>query len=429
MRKYILAGLILPFLLCCIVSPVCAGINNTGTSTDQSPYDRLISVEKWKVNLHLVYDYKKDSNDGYSVTEHTVSDWTGTLDSHRNIIGRWWSDLDVAIDGVREVYSTCRKTTVAKGSEKYSFGLDMDKDGYTIGQGYCNTTFGTETYRCPKEGVKTSKASLNYSVPWKVKLPLPARGTTLSGSDRFTHDKPSADDYVPEKGLTITVKWELTPVRERELKYRETALDVAAMNYPGKAVDPHVFIVEVGGGTSWIPHANFAGEVWVDGTNKVKIRTGTGPGPRGVGGRAQNVTSEYMIFREVRSWDMNHNRKLDWTPDSPDPIQDWIDNAGVDLAAGPPPTWNKRVMDEFLVQVVGHPEIGRVYVAFAMETRKNAYRIRYSDSIFLTEEEYKKIKASPTPFFPYPFTNKDDGWVELVQDPKTKEWKTKASAP
>jgi hypothetical protein len=83
------------------------------------------------------------------------------------------------------------------------------------------------------------------------------------------------------------------------------------------------------------------------------------------------------------------------------------------------------MMDEFLVQVLGHPEIGRVYVAFVMETRKNAYRIRYSAPRHVSEEQYDAIKASAKPLFPYPFTGKDDGWVKLVQDRKTKEWKSR----
>ena len=405
-------------LLSCMVFPIFAG-SRGGVVNEKSAYDRLLSVEKWQVSLHLVYDHKE--SDGSS--EHVISTWSGTLDL-QEIGGLWYNEsgLDVMVNGMAEIVSkTCLTTIVANGSAKYGFALKVHKDGYVIGQGYCNTQFGTSTTRCPT-GVSTDRGTITYSQPWKIKTPLPEYGKTLSGSAIFTQSSPSLASRPLADGESIKVKWEIAPARERELKYRETALDVAAMNYPGKAVDPHVFEVQAGGGSSWIPHANFAGEVWVDGVNKVKIRTGPGPSPRDAAGRAQNVTSEYMIVREVRSWDMNR-MTLDWTPDSPDPIQDWLDNAGVDFAAGPPPTWNKRVMTEFLVQVMGHPEIGRVYAAFAMETRKNAYRIRYAESVFLTEEEYDKIKASPKSNFPYPFTDKGEGWVEIVQDPKTGEWK------
>jgi len=416
MGKYISAGLILVLLLCFMVFPVFAGNSGRGIGNHKSPYDRLISVEKWRVSLHLVYDYKR--SDGF---EHAVSDWSGILDIQVSDICQWYNKggLDVTVDGVNEIDAgKCHITIVAKGNEKYGFDLKVRKDGYVISQGYCNTQSGTSTRRCPNE-VKTERGSITYSQPWKIKVPLPEHGTTLSGNATFTHDKPSAADRPLSKGESIQVRWELTPVREREVKYRETALDVAAMVYDGTAVDPHIFVMD-----NWLPHANFAGEVWVDGVNKVKIRTE--PAPTGSKGKRQNVTSEYKIFRLARSWDIIGGAKelstKGWRGDNKDPIQDWIDNPGLALM-GPPPTWNKRVMVEFLVQVMEHPEIGRVYAAFAMETRKNAYRIRYIDSEFLTEEEYKQAKASPGPFRPYPFTDKDEGWVELVQDPQTKEWK------
>jgi len=430
MHKFISACFILLLLiLCFMVYSVFAGDcgKKKATDTDKSAYDRLMSVEKWKVNLHLVYDNNR--RDGSSTT-HTVSDWTGTLDNQEIDLGRWWTnDMDVAVNGVTLYHSTCHTTIVAKGSEKYSFALKVEKEGYTISQGYCNTGFGTRTDHCPNEGVKTSGGSVTYSEPWKVKVPLPEWSTTLSGSATLTHYTPSAPGYVLPEGTTIMVEWEFNPVRQKELKYRETALDVAAMSYPGKAVDPHIFIAQIGGGSAWIPHANFAGEVWVDGVNKVEIRTGPGPAPVDLNGTRQNVTSEYMILREARHLDMDRPNNTSWENDYPDAIQDWIDNAGISFDAGPPPTWNRRMMDEFLVQVSGHPEIGRIYVAFAMETRKNAYRICYTDSIFISEEEYKKIKASSKPFFPYPFTDKDEGWVELVQDPNTKEWKPRQPIP
>ena len=430
MRKYISASFILHLLiLCFVVYPVFAGGSggNKGTGIDKSAYDRLMSVEKWKVNLHLVYDNKQ--SDGS--TEHAVSDWTGTLDIQESDIGHWYNrgGLDVTVNGVAEINAgKCHNTIIANGSEKYGFGLNVHKDGYVISQGYCNTQFGTSTMRCPKD-VKTSKGSITYSQPWKMKVPLPEWSTTLSGKATFTRDKPSLADRPLDKGETIMVKWELTPVRERELKYRETALDVSAMSYPGTAVDPHIFIAQAGGGSSWIPHANFAGEVWVDGENKVKIRTEPGLAPVGSNERRQNVTSEYMIFREARHLDKDRPDQTSWETEITDPIQDWIDNPGVSYSAGPPPTWNRRVMIEFLVQVMGHPEIGMVYAAFAMETRKNAYRISYTDSLFISEEVYKKIKASPKPFLPYPITDKDSGWIELVQDPNTKEWKPKPPVP
>ena len=423
MRKYILAGIALPLLLFCIASMAFAG--NCGS--DKTPYDRLISVEKWKVNLHMVYNNNRSNGS----TEHAVSDWTGVLDIQEADIGQWYNrgGLDVKVDGVAEINAgECHNTIVAQGTEKYGFSLYVHKDGYVIGQGYCNTQFGKSTMRCPKD-VHTSDGSITYSQPWQIKTPLPEQGTTLSGEATFTHDRPSKADRPLEKGATIKVKWELTPVKERELKYKETTMDVAAMTYPGTAVDPHVFVFDpLAGKSSWMPHANFAGELWVDGVNKVNIRTGAGPAPTDKFGRRQNVTSEYMISRVVRQTDKNGKVILNWHPDITDPIQDWIDNPAATMVAGPPSTWgslHKEVMDEFLVQVMRHPEIGYIYAAFALETRKNAYRIYYSPPTFLSEEEYKNIKASSKPCIAYPFTKESGGWIELVQDQKTKKWHPK----
>ena len=45
-----------------------------GRAAQESPYDRLIRVEKWDVTLHMVYDCSSRTR-----TERAVSDSTGTL--------------------------------------------------------------------------------------------------------------------------------------------------------------------------------------------------------------------------------------------------------------------------------------------------------------------------------------------------------------
>jgi hypothetical protein len=198
------------------------------------------------------------------------------------------------------------------------------------------------------------------------------------------------------------------------LFYGETALDVPPMSKLGRSVDAHVFFLAGNDPKAVLPHANFAGEVWADGVNQVTID----PGPVR-SGRPGHVSSPYGIVREVRSWTKDviassEAPRPPWWPDVNDPVQDWVDCPGVTMYAGRPATWGTRsqtVLDEFLVRVAGHPEFGTVYVAFAMELRKNAYRIWYSESRHVTEDEYKVMKASTHPSVAYPFGDAGGGWI------------------
>lgn len=203
-----------------------------------------------------------------------------------------------------------------------------------------------------------------------------------------------------------------------ELKYHETGLDVAALEYGGEPIDPHVLEVTAGGGSSWIVHANFRGEALVNGVDQIKVESGPGqPGNR--------VSSAgYLIDRQVRQWDL-HTRRLNlpWHQDNSQPVEDWIDNPSVSSVLSSPDTWPPTgVIDEFLVKVKDRPGFGFVYVAFAMEIRGRTaghppgYRIRYSAPEKLDAGGYGRIYNSPTVHASgLAFRDPDEGWVDLIQ--------------
>jgi len=225
------------------------------------------------------------------------------------------------------------------------------------------------------------------------------------------------------------------------LKYGETPFDVAQLMYPcGQQIDPHVYVqlsnherqevdagkatVDIGG---WVPHSNFAGEVWMDGANKVQInpatpKCGTDPNP---------VTSDYLIFRMARSWQVDGNGRVvtegqtDWVEDPKKPrVQDWIDNAAIKIGIPPPDKWTRQgVIDEFLVRVQGRPECGCIYVAFAMDIKKNAYRIKYSTPKRISADQWDQYLTATGPQFPYPFQGEEE-WTYLEKNSRG-EWQVK----
>ncbi len=242
-------------------------------------------------------------------------------------------------------------------------------------------------------------------------------------------------------GCTSSLRVEIT-MPTIELKYDQTSVDVAQLRYPcGVPIDSHVY-VSVGPterdaqAGSWVPHANFAGEVWVNGRNEVHIDPTIPPCPAP---DTHPVTSDYRIRRIARSWKMNgsgspvtkdqSNEPLTppWHADNHGPgdgqewAQDWIDNAAVGFLP-PPDKWPSRggVLDEFLVSVQDRPECGCIYTAYAMEIERNpkrtnwvvAYRIKYSQPEVIDKKEWDARRQNQAPNVDLQFAG-DEGWVYL----------------
>lgn len=215
----------------------------------------------------------------------------------------------------------------------------------------------------------------------------------------------------------LAIRFDFAPGKDG-LKYGPTKLDIAELKYPGEAVDSHVFMMKENKETkkvdSWLPHANFQGEVLVDGVNKVRINTDP------TADRDHRVTSEYKILRKVRHWYLDAAGKplkspiTIWLDDNTNPIEDWIDNPGCTSTPYAPPGWRPfRMMDEFLVGVQDKPDFGFFYVAFVMEMKKNAYRIKYSTPQQIDQKKFADIYSSDAPSFTYPFVSADEGWIQL----------------
>lgn len=203
---------------------------------------------------------------------------------------------------------------------------------------------------------------------------------------------------------------------QTELRYHETNLDVESLKYVGgTAVDEHVFLQ---GGVTWKEHGNFLGEVWVDGQNKVLINQA--PGKTGECDMPQVVTSEYKIHRKIRVWNLDASGPVVpkplplWFDDNTCPVQDWLDNAEVgSWGQGPPDTWQYQgVEEEFLVEVQDRPECGCVYIAFAMQIKPYAYRIKYSSPEVIDKDEWYMRQAKEEPSVRLSFSDEDE-WVNL----------------
>jgi len=238
---------------------------------------------------------------------------------------------------------------------------------------------------------------------------------------------------------TFTVSINLWPLK---LEYDQTNLDTAVLAHPcGEEVDQQVYIMKGGGGESWEIHGNFAGKVLVDGANKVQIN----PGPPPCGHPAHPVTSDYKIHRDRRPWAVDSSRTLGpnqgWGSDITDPIQDWIDDPAVPFLNEkfqegatvvqklPPAKWPREgTLDEFLVRVEGWPGCGCIYIAFLLEIKPGAYRIKYSAPEEIDETTWKERKQSPEPAAKLAFQG-DEDWVYLQYDKQKKSWKTTQTAP
>jgi hypothetical protein len=283
----------------------------------------------------------------------------------------------------------------------------------------------------------------------------PRRVITLSNDDVQNLSKGTISLKAPVKHdppeCTETSTVEIT-MPTIELKYDETSADVAQLRYAcGQAIDAHIFVMlntdenDLQKGT-WLPHANFAGEVWLSGNNKVQINTTKPPCDRSA---THPVTSEYRIHRVARSWSMDglghwvlpkDEKSQAIVPSWHDPdngdfrddqnwTQDWIDNAA-GAAARPLDQWANKAgtLDEFLVEVQDRPECGCIYVAFAMETMRNpqksnwtaAYRIKYSKPEVIDKEEWNRRKKIDKPNVNLNFKG-DEDWVYLGK--ANGEWK------
>jgi hypothetical protein len=182
-------------------------------------YGRLVKVDKWVVDLHLVYT----SEDG-DHHENATSDWTGTLNADDAIEGRYYADVDVAVDGTTTSHAHDGDhqdliTITAKGHEKYAFSITIEKDGYQFDQGYCNTEFGHRHLDCPKGNGVDDDGAISYSVPWRVKQPLPSSGLTLSGSTTINSSSAVQNDPPLRPGTTFVVTWDFHPAgMDPELK-------------------------------------------------------------------------------------------------------------------------------------------------------------------------------------------------------------------
>jgi hypothetical protein len=244
------------------------------------------------------------------------------------------------------------------------------------------------------------------------------------GSGRISLKAPAKHDP-PECTETSTVEITMPTI---ELKYDETQVDVAQLRYQcGREVDPHVYVMLAPDEKdllkgAWFSHANFAGEVWLNGNNKVQIDTTIPPCDEKP---TRPVTSDYRIHRQARSWEVDASghpvlkdrngqvvSRPPWHPDNGNFrddgnwTQDWIDNAASTTPA-PLEKWSPiaRTLEEFLVEVQDRPECGCIYVAFAMETMTNpkkagwriAYRITYSKPEVIDKEEWNRRKTNVEP--------------------------------
>ncbi|HXB55974.1 MAG TPA: hypothetical protein VN461_14405 [Vicinamibacteria bacterium] len=250
------------------------------------------------------------------------------------------------------------------------------------------------------------------------------KGISYDASERELKDREGSYDetWLSPVGSFTFISWSITA--PFQLKYHQTGLDVALLKYGGNEIDAKVLEMVAGGGSSWLPHANFQGEVLVDGVNQVKINTSPGSPTD----RDNLVTSSgYEIDRQIRVWDPPGSTSSAWLPDNKFPTQDWLDNPAVSIALGPPDSWgskppNKGTLDEFLVKVKDHPEFGFMYVAFVMEIRGQVgkrppgYRIKYSDPESIDAKTYKQIRDSGRLHASgLPFGTPEEGWVDLVK--------------
>ena len=308
----------------------------------------------------------------------------------------------------------------------------------------------------PDQPEQTFKLDLRVSVPFRTEIhvnfmgapsPPPQEHVTSMGVPyAFAYDPSRAEphqaqgvdlsDYLTELVKTAPLPGKLGEVRgtisyrlakrKLELRYGETKLDVSALKYrDNRAVDRHVSTSDPGG-NSWMVHSNMAGQVLVDGRNHVSIDL------RG-NDFEHRVRSPFRIWRIARSWELREDGKplrdvstrgaeggdsplLDrgWIRDHSEPTEDWIDSASIGNALPPPSRWTpKGVLDEFLVGVENFPEFGFVHAGFALEIRKNAYRIGYAASRKVSVEEAEKIYRSTAPGISYPFRDRNSGWTRV----------------
>jgi hypothetical protein len=257
------------------------------------------------------------------------------------------------------------------------------------------------------------------------------KGISYDASERKLKDREGSYDetWLSPVGSFTFISWSITA--PFQLKYHKSGHDVALLKYGGNQINAQVLemIAKGASGSSWLAHANFEGEVLVDGVNQVKINPPSGTD------RGHVVSSSgYEIDRLVRAWDPQASASADfckdpphWCPDITDPVLDWLDNPAVSIALGSPDTWgskppNKGTLDEYLVKVKDHPEFGYMYVAFVMEVRGQlgkrppGYRIKYSPPESIDAKKYKQIRDSGRLHASgLPFDTPEEGWVDLVK--------------
>lgn len=243
----------------------------------------------------------------------------------------------------------------------------------------------------PSSNVLQGTKDLNEMIQKILKTaPIPGKVTSTTGTAVYSLNK-----------------------KNLELKYGPTETDIAVLKYQGSVGykgDKHVSYHEQTK-TSWLVHSNMSGQVLI-------------------GGDVQ-PQSDFLIWRLARSWRLDAKGKnvsehgkakpgewpvleRGWTFDSQDPMDDWTDNAGLPWTDLPPDQWTAQgILDEFLVGVLNYPEFGFIYTAYALEMKKNAYRIKYVGSEPITLKRAQEIYNSIKPQFDNPFTMRKNGWTSL----------------
>lgn len=470
--------------------------------------ERFTAVKEW--NLSVQWDATESFNQKPPNTYFTTKASLSFSGNMQTVLkedpdeGGWTNQQDssplwdASFTGEKEISAPEIKTAIwryelsgANTTERRpSAGLSINlrKGIYILSGEICFMRLCTKMDETPpmKEEGLVSVPILEPNLKGRQEIKLPEEGNDLSGDATFPlrigpFSDLDPDDFeggMPQVAMSVPlaqmhVKWTLTPkMKECRFEYKTSPTDLYALKRDILCVGPEV-AYDAANDFWWI-HANYEGQVYVDGDPQLKIDK-TSYHPLNTG--RFRVTGKYPIRRLARSWTIKGDGKLQpikeseihlpnsWVYDSPDSKEDWLDIPSMQMFR----EWSHQgVLDEFLIgvlddhptvfnpdveavrsaggaqasakkyfpgdkyyrRVAGLPEFHYVYVAFVIETcpfpkHPMVFRVTYFPSIPLDSlEAYKNHYQMMEPPLDYAWhgTSHDArmGWKEVVK--KGKGW-------